>query len=78
MDNNNNSSKRWKNRRRMAWIAMICGCLYPLLILVVDNVDLTEIAWPFYTFLGAIVGAYVGFSTVDDKWQRKEDYSKFS
>lgn len=58
---------RWKNRRRMAWLALIGGLSFPALMLVKD---LASIAGAFYLFTGSIVGAYIGFATVDDKWQK--------
>lgn len=63
--------RRWRNRRCMAWIALIGGMAYPALLLLTDNPQLGDIAWPVYTFFGAVVGAYVGFSTLDDKWRKK-------
>jgi len=61
---------RWVNRRRMSWLAVIAGLLYPLLVLVTDNTQLKDIAGPFYLFVSAVVGAYIGFATIDDKWTR--------
>jgi uncharacterized membrane protein len=63
---------RWKNRRRMAWLALVGGMAFPAIILITDSTQLGAIAWPFYTFVGAVVGAYVGFATADDKWQKGE------
>ena len=59
---------RWKNRRRMAWLALLAGLAYPLLILFTDSPELGSIAGPYYIFVGAVVGAYIGFATIDDKW----------
>lgn len=59
---------RWKNRRRMAWLALLAGLAYPLLLLFTDSPELGSVAGPFYIFVGAVVGAYIGFATVDDKW----------
>jgi hypothetical protein len=39
----------------------------PLLILGTDDPNLGTIAVPFYMFVSAVVGAYIGFSTWDDK-----------
>jgi hypothetical protein len=61
---------RWKNRRRMAWASLVGGLGYPLLLLVTDSSQLGSIAGPFYVFVGAVVGAYIGFATVDDKWAK--------
>jgi len=57
---------RWKNRRRMAWLSMLAGLLFPLLILTTDDPNLGAIAMPFYLFVTGIVGSYIGFATVDD------------
>jgi hypothetical protein len=57
---------RWKNRRKMAWLSMIAGLLFPLLILGTDDPNLGMIAAPFYVFVTGVVGAYIGFATYDD------------
>ena len=62
--------ERWVNRRRMAWISLTAGLIFPLLILFTDSTQLKDIAVPFYMFVSAVVGAYIGFATVDDKWQK--------
>jgi hypothetical protein len=58
---------RWKNRRHMAWVCMIAGIGYPLLVLGTSSRELGEIAIPFYMFIASVVGAYIGFATWDDK-----------
>jgi hypothetical protein len=58
---------RWRNRRKMAWLSMFAGLLFPLLILGTDDPNLGAIAVPFYMFVSAVVGAYIGFATWDDK-----------
>lgn len=63
------TADRWKNRRAMAWLALIAGLVFPLLLWVTDSSQLGAVAGPFYIFVGAVVGAYIGFATVDDKWQ---------
>lgn len=63
---------RWKNRRRMAWLSLIAGLGYPALLLYTSSEQLGTVAAPFYTFVGLVVGAYIGFATVDDKWQKGE------
>lgn len=60
------SADRWKNRRWMAWLAMAAGLGFPLLLLKTDSPQLGAIAIPFYVFVGAVVGAYIGFATQDD------------
>lgn len=64
------SPDRWRNRRRMAWLAFVGGMAYPVLLLAGYGRDLADLAWPFYTFVSAVVGAYIGFATMDDRWQR--------
>lgn len=63
-----NEKDRWKNRRRIAWLSTIAGLLYPLLLLYTDSPQLSQIAVPFYLFVSSVVGSYIGFATVDDKW----------
>ena len=58
---------KWKNMRRMAWISLLVGLGFPLLILVTESTVVGAIAGPFYLFIGAVVGAYMGFSTWGDK-----------
>jgi hypothetical protein len=67
-----NEYDRWKNRRRMAWICMVAAVSYPLLVLASDSRQLGDIAVPFYMFVSAVVGAYIGFATVDDHWQKQD------
>ena len=58
---------RWKNRRKMAWLSLIAGILFPLLaIWVTDASSIVGIAGPFYIFVSAVLASYVGFSTWDD------------
>jgi hypothetical protein len=63
------TADRWKNRRKMAWAALMASLAYPLLLLYTESDQLGAVAGPFYIFTGAVVGAYIGFATVDDKWQ---------
>ena len=57
---------RWKNRRRMAWLALLAGLAFPLLLLYTDSQQLGAVAGAFYAFAGAVVAAYIGFATWDD------------
>jgi hypothetical protein len=57
----------------MAWLSMMAGLLFPLLILGTDDPNLGTIAVPFYMFVSAVVGAYIGFATWDDKNARFEN-----
>jgi hypothetical protein len=65
---------RWRNRRKMAWISMIAGLLFPMLLLVTESDQLGAIAAPFYVFVGGVVAAYIGFATVDDKWMKERGH----
>ena len=61
---------RLKNRRWMAWLSMLSALVFPLLILVSESPTLGTIAMPFYVFVSAVVGAYMGFATIDDRWHK--------
>lgn len=74
MEPNTPHKDRWKNRRRMAWLSMFAGFAYPVLMLVTSSEQLGAVAGPFYLFISAVVGAYIGFATVDDKWTRPTNY----
>lgn len=63
-----NERDKWKNRRRMTWLSLIAGLLYPLLMLYTASDQLGQIAIPFYLFVSSVVGSYFGFATMDDKW----------
>lgn len=58
---------RWKNRRRMAWAALVAGMLFPLLLLWSQSDQLGAVAVPFYLFLTGVVASYIGFASWDDK-----------
>ena len=62
---------KWKNRRKMAWLSMIAGLLFPLLILASESPTLGQIALPFYGFVAGIVMTYIGAATYEDT--RKKD-----
>lgn len=69
-----NPHVRWRNRRAMAWASMAAGLMFPALLLVTESDQLGAIAGPFYVFVGAVVGAYIGFATVDDKWSKEQTH----
>tara|TARA_R100001086_G_scaffold250107_1_gene193919 strand:+ start:5318 stop:5488 length:171 start_codon:yes stop_codon:yes gene_type:complete len=52
--------------RRMAWISLVAGLAFPLLLYATEAAVLGEIAGPFYLFVASVVGAYMGFSTWGD------------
>ena len=64
---------KWKHRRFMSYISMFAGLVYPLLIIVSDSEQLGVIAVPFYLFITAIVSAYLGFATLDNKWDKDNE-----
>lgn len=73
-DSHPNPEIRWKHRRKMAYTALICFIIEVFLVLFIvptDRLKVLEeiITWSFFIW-GSIVGAYVGFATLDDKWQK--------
>lgn len=67
-------SNRWKHRRRMSYVALVAILVVTYLCLFkVDKERLADleviITW-FYVTMGSIIGAYVGFATLDDKWRK--------
>ena len=60
------SVDRWKNRRKMAWLSMIAGLLFPLLILGTESAVLGQIALPFYGFVTGVVMTYITAATYED------------
>ena len=67
-----NEKDHWKNRRRMAWLSLIAGLGFPLLILFTESAQLGIVAGAFYAFVGTVVAAYIGFATWDDVAKPKE------
>jgi uncharacterized membrane protein YiaA len=63
------TADRWKNRRRMAWAALVAGLLFPLLLLWSQSDQLGAVAGAFYVFVTGVVASYIGWAAVDDKWQ---------
>lgn len=59
-------TRRWRNRRRMAWLALWAGLLYPLLFVLADSPNLAAVAWPVMTFCGSVVAVYTGAATWED------------
>lgn len=62
---------RWKNRRRMAWLALLAGLLFPLLLLWTDSDQLGSVAGAFYVFVTGVVASYIGWATIDDQNRAK-------
>lgn len=75
------AANRWKHRRRMAYIALAAILLVTYWCMFTVESDRLKVLDPiitwFYIIMGSVVGAYVGFATLDDKWRgtkpRKEE-----
>ncbi len=74
MEDNNtspNQKSRWKNRRRMAWVALVSILVVTILAFFVVTESrlklLGDVINMFYLSMASIVGAYVGFATLDKK-----------
>ena len=50
----------------MAWIALLSGVAFPLLILSTESSVLGQIAMPFYGFVMGVVMTYIGAATYED------------
>ena len=51
----------------MAWIALVAGVTYPLLMWVSGDPNLVAIAPAYFVFVAGVVGAYTVCATIDDK-----------
>lgn len=64
---------RWTNRRRLAYMAFSAMCLVMgVLLFYTDIATITAIApivGTFFLVMGGIIGAYVGFTTLEGKWK---------
>lgn len=64
------NSKRWKNRRRMAWLslmAILVVTYYSMVKMDIERIEaLSNVITWFYTIMGSIVCAYCGLATFDD------------
>ena len=62
---------RWRNRRRMAWTALVSILIVTFLSFFVVEESrlklLSDVINMFYLSMASIVGAYVGFATFDKK-----------
>ncbi len=69
------NNDRWRNRRRMAWTALISIFVVTYMAFFKVPVErlnvLKEVITWFYFVMGSVVGAYVGFATLDDINTRK-------
>lgn len=66
-----NETDRWKNRRLMAWLSLLSGIFYPLIVLYSDSEQLGAIAPHFYLFVTGVVAVYTAGVVVDDHLQGK-------
>lgn len=62
---------RWQNRRRMAWLSLTSILIVTILAFFVVPESrlklLGDVINMFYLSMASIVGAYVGFATLDKK-----------
>lgn len=72
MGSNQAMKDTWRNRRKMAWLSMIAGLLFPLLILASESPTLGQIALPFYGFVAGIVMTYIGAATYEDTHKKPD------
>ena len=62
-------TRRWKNRRRMAWLSLIAMFVMTFMVFFTDLVEiermkvLKEVITWFYFACISVVGAYMGFTT---------------
>jgi hypothetical protein len=67
-----NPKTKWKNRRWMAWAAMVSGLTFPFVAAqLMSEAQLDKVIWPFFSFIGMVVGAYVGATSIADIWGKK-------
>jgi hypothetical protein len=50
----------------MAWLALLAGLAFPLLLLYTESEQLGAVAGAFYVFVSAVVASYIGWATIDD------------
>lgn len=66
------TERRWRNRRRMAWLSFVAViAIVGLAFVFPDAADkASAIVGTCVVILGSIILGYLGFSTMDDKWNR--------
>lgn len=63
---------RWKNRRAMAWAALVTTLAYPALVLFTDletHQSVLSLAAFYFPFTGTVVVSYIGGQVVDNQLQ---------
>ena len=62
---------RWTNRRRLAYMAFSAMCITMGILLFYTDIAtikaIAPIVGTFFLVMGGIIGAYVGFATLDGK-----------
>lgn len=70
-------SNRWKHRRRMAYISLLSILIVTYFLLFkipIEKIKVLEnvVTW-YYITMSSIIGAYLGFATLDDKWKKESN-----
>jgi len=63
---------RWTHRRRLVY-ATVCLAFVMVIVAMLDFTDRqvsSQLVVGAVSLLSIVLGAYVGFATVDDRWQR--------
>ncbi|CAB4141265.1 hypothetical protein UFOVP410_104 [uncultured Caudovirales phage] len=68
-------SNRWKHRRRMAYISLLSILIVTYFLMFkipIEKIKVLEnvVTW-YYITMSSIIGAYLGFATLDDKWKKE-------
>jgi hypothetical protein len=66
---------RWTHRRRLVY-ASVVGAWVMIAAAMLDFTDRqvsSQLVMGGVSLLSIVLGAYVGFATVDDRWQREHD-----
>jgi len=66
---------RWTHRRRLVY-ASVVGSWVMIAAAMLDFTDRqvsSQLVMGGVSLLSIVLGAYVGFATVDDRWQREHD-----
>ena len=69
---NDRVKQQWRNRRYMAWIALVSGLLiFPWAL--TKYVNLGAISVVYYGLVTTVLAAYFGFATWHDLKDKKDD-----